>query len=51
MFLETAIYINSLPPTIRLLVYLIMIISIPILLFIDSKIDNIQNIVENCKIM
>ena len=51
MFLETAIYINSLPSTIRLLVYLIMIISIPILLFIDSKIDNIQNIVENCKIM
>ena len=40
MFFETAMYINSLPPKVRLLVYIIMIISIPILLLIDSKVDN-----------
>lgn len=40
MCLETAIYINSLPPTTQLIIYSIMIISIPILLFIDSKVDN-----------
>lgn len=40
MFLETAIYINSLPPTTQFWVYFIMIISISILLFIDNKIDN-----------
>lgn len=40
MFFETAMYINSLPPKVRLWVYIIMIISIPILLLIGSKVDN-----------
>lgn len=40
MFLETAMYINSLPPKVRLWVYFIMIISIPILLLIDNRIDS-----------
>ena len=51
MFLETAIYINSLPPTTQFWVYFIMFISIPLLLFIDNKVDNMQNCVEICKIM
>lgn len=40
MCFETVMYINSLPPTTQFWVYFIMIISIPILLFIDNKIDN-----------
>ena len=40
MFLETAIYINSLPPPARFWVYTIMITSISILLLIDRKLEN-----------
>lgn len=40
MYLEMAMYINSLPPPARFWVYTIMITSIPILLLIDRKLEN-----------
>lgn len=42
MYLDLAIYINNLPAGTRFLVYFAMIISIPLLLWLNNVIDKRQ---------
>lgn len=42
MYSDIAFYINSLPVETRFLIYFIMIVSIPLLLWLDHIVENIK---------